>query len=495
MGRIALMSALIVKKRSNTFRVIKKSKSVNVIKGIFSVRGIIVSILGLLISVYMLIVSPTKKDIRRIENVVSSRVAQRQSSLPIFVPEGKRKLNDAEIEKLEKDIKKVESSIFFSLSSETYFDIASFFFDQAKFRKAIDYVNKSIQKKPLNQKSLLLRAVLHFYTGSYKKALADTNIIIEKSEDEKAKAAARLVKGFVLSLIGETIQSQDSLLKAASYLKKTGEPKEALIICYYMIASFYFNQAAYDLGENYYFKVKAIAKQLESLEQKDWMTILLLAIINLESDFKTLIENCEKLLKINEESFFLDLTQHIYRIAISINDSETFIMHIENIIKFCQKYEIVYLEQYFKKILFEYWLDNKKSFRNDLWQEIINSPTKILPVEADMYKAAGEFFLNQEDYATALDYLGAALERYIQLNYQKDIVDTKINISHAELLLKNYFNSFKMLHSARDDIKLIFAQNLKKSYMSKRASEEIGMLKIQLDSVEKLISVIEKRLQ
>jgi len=453
------------------------------------------SVLGFFVGFYMLLISPTRKDIRRIENLVRASISQKQPSIPVLIPEGNKKLNDSDLEKLEKDIKNVESSIFFSLSGETYLDIAKFYFDQAKFKKALEYVDKSIRKTPLSSKALLLRSVLRFYAGSYQDALSDTDIVIGKSQDDKAKASALLVKGFVSYLTGDAQTSKDSLFKAAAFFNKTGESKEVLVICDYLMAEACFNLGEYDTGDYFYSSVRDVAKQLEKLEQKDSITTIILALVNLEGNLKTIVDNYARLLAINDETVLRDLVLYLYKMAASINDSEAFLTNVENTIQFCNKYEIVYLEQFFKELLFESWLDAKSSFRKDLWQEIISSPAKILATEADMYSAAGEFYQGQKNYETALDFFSIALERYKILNNKKGIIDAKINIYIIEFRLKNYFNSYKMLRSADEDINRLLKQSIKISYLYKRANEEIGLLRLHRDNIEELMPIIEKFLK
>ncbi|MBE3137462.1 MAG: hypothetical protein IMZ43_08775, partial [Thermoplasmata archaeon] len=285
-----------------------------------------------------------------------------------------------------------------------------------------------------------------------------------------------------------------SLTRAADYFDRPDESK-ALLFCYYLAADVSFNLGEYDAGDSYYSRVKDIAKQLETLEKKDAITTILLAFVNLEGNLKDLIDNYDRLMKISDEGVFRDLVLNLYRMAASANDFAAFSTYVENAIQFCDKYGIVYLKQYFKEIQFESWLDSKGSFRKDLWQAVIDSPSKIPSIEADMYLAAGEFYQGQKDYETALGYLNGALERYKTSAKKKDIIETKINIYFAEFDLRNYFNSLKVLRSALDDIRTLLAQNVRISYKSKRANEEIALLRTHQENIEKLLPKIEKFFQ
>lgn len=455
----------------------------------------IVTVIALIIGIYALRITATKRDVQRIVASRGTNVDQQGSPLPAFIPEGRKILDAAEIEKLERDIYEVESSIFFSLSGETYLDIAKFYFNQAKFKNVLEYVDKSLQKSPLNLKTLLLRSILGLYAGLYKEAFSDADTVIGKSQDDRAKAAALLIKGFVSYLTGDLRASKETLYKAAPFFKISDEYKEILILCDFLIAEASFSLGEYDAGDDYYSSVQDIAKQLETLEQKNALTIIILALVNLEGNFKTLIDNYDMLLKVNDEFVFRDLVLRLYKMAMSIIDPEAFLAHVENAIQFCKEYDIVYLEQYFKELLFESWLDSKNSFRKDLWQEIISSPAKIPGTEADMYLVAGEFYQRQKDYETALGYFNGALERYKISSRTKDIIETKIDIYFAEFDLRNYFNAYKILRSALEDIDAILGQNVRQSYISKRANEELADLKSQKEGIKKLLPVIEKFFQ
>lgn len=453
------------------------------------------TILSLLLAFYMAVVSPTKKDIRRIESLVKAGAGQTQATTPIWIPEGSKKINDAELEKLEKDIRKVESSIFFSLSSETYLDIAVFYFDQTIFNKALEYVDKSIRKAPLNPKSLLLRSILRFYAGLFPAALADTNVILASSRDDKPRAAAQTLKGFISLLGGDPQTSKDSLIKAADFFLFPTESKELLLLSYCFISSACFDLGEYDTGDYYYSRAKDIAKQLEALENKNPFTIIILALVNLEGDFKTILDNYDKLVKLNDESVFGKLFLYLYRAAISIDDFEAFTSYLENAIQLCNKYEIVYLQQLLKEQLFESWLDYKKSFRKDLWEEILTSPAKIPAIDADMYLAAGKFYHQEKDNESALNCLNVALERYTTSSNKKYIIETKISIYFAQSDLRDYFSAAKILRSALEDINGLLRQNSRRFYLSKRAKEEVDQIRAYKEDIERLLPIIDKLLR
>lgn len=453
------------------------------------------SILGFIVGFYMLLISPTKKDIRRIEGLVKASIDQKQSFLPTLVPGIAKELESARIEELEKDIRRVESSIFFSLSSETYFDIASFYFDQSKLRKALEYLDKAITRKPQYQKALLLRSIVRLFIGSYKDALADTDIVISSEQDEDTKTAAVLIKGFVSYLIGDLRASKDLLLRVSAPISKRDDLRPILILCYYLIADNCFSLGEYDDGDYFYSKGMDIGNVLEKLEQKDAITTIVLALINIEGSAKTMLDNYERLAKLTEETVFRDLILFFYKMAASANDFDAFSTYANSAIAFCNEHELIYLTQFFEDMLFESWLDNKGSIRKDLMEDVTNSSAKIPTLEADAYFAAGKFSLSKKDFEPALRFLNEALNRYSVLGSKMKMIEAKFYIYFTESDLRNHYNSYKMLRSVREDINALLKQNPRVSYASKRANEDIALLKLQKENVEKLLPIVEKYFQ
>jgi len=453
------------------------------------------TLLSLFLALYMVYVSPTRKDIQDIKNLVGTHSGRIQESSPIWIPEGNIKIDKAGIDKLEKDIKKVESSVFFSLSSQTYLDIAVFYFDHPNFTKALEYVDKSIKKDPRNSKSLMLRSILKFYAGSLPAALSDINVVIEVNPDGKIRASAQIVKGYISLLSGDLQTSKDSFVKAADFFSFPGESKVLLLFSCYLLSSACFDLGEYDTGDYYFSIVKEVSKQLESAEEKDTLAVIMLALANTEDDLKSILDNYDKLVKLSDDNVFLELIIYLYKASISFNDFEAFSSYLESAIQFSKKYEITFLQQLFTELLFESWLDDKKSFRKDLWEEIAASPAKIPTLEADMYYAAGKFYQEQKDNESALKYLNIALELYAFFGKKREIIDTKVNIYFAQSGLKDYYSSTKMLRSALDDINWLLRYNTRGSYVSKRAKKEIGLLRTHKEGIENLLPIMDKLLR
>jgi tetratricopeptide (TPR) repeat protein len=472
-----------MKKKKITSRTKKK-----IVKFLIPVAGV----LGLFITIYMAVVSPTKKDIRRIESLVKNRSGQSQANTPVWIPEGNVKIEKTELDKLERDIEKIESSIFFSLSSETYLQISMFYFDQANFKKAAAYVDKSIKKSPLNIKSLLLRSILHLCSGSLSEALSDISVVLDNSPDYRTKSSALVIKSILCLLSGDFQNAKELLIESASLLILPGESKEVLLFAYYFLSNVCMNLGEYDSGDYYFSRAKDVAKQIEGLNNADQSVFFVLALVNFEGDTRKLIDNYDNLVKINDGSFFNELLLHFYRAAMSINNFEAFSAYLEKAIQFCVNNDMVFFQQIFKEMLFGSCLNIKNSFRKDLWDDIINSPARIPVLEPEMYQMAGDFYHEQKDNETALNSLIIALERYSSFGAKKDIIDTKINLYHIQFDLKDFYSSAKTLRSALIDINQVLRNSKKDSYLSKRATEEVNQLKAQKEGILDLLPTIDK---
>jgi len=451
--------------RTTEKRVHKKSKA----KKAFVISACTVA--SLLISVYLLYVSPTKKDIKRIEGFLNSYAKLNEIEI---IPEGIPQEAKSRVAELDNDIMKVESSIFFRLNSTTYLKIAVFYFDSGDFNKSLAYVDKSLQRAPLNFNARLLRSALSFYQGLFNNSISDINAVITNSLDEQQLAIAYMFRALVRYLSGDLNNSKNDFVKSCDLLKDSDISQVILLCNYYFLSSVCMDLGEYDKGDSFYIKSRELGLVLEkNLDKNDKFINFIIALIEHENDLEKAKALLASLVDQQDDNIFSQIITLLIKTYLASENNNEIIAITDKAIALCENSGITYFQYLFSIINFVAELELKKAVNLEKLKSIWNSTVKIPGIEASVYQGIGAYYQKIEEYDLSISSFEAALEKARSSGALKDIIDAEFTLGFVQYKIRNYYSSNKMFKSAIKAIENILGSNHKESYQSKRAQEEI----------------------
>jgi tetratricopeptide (TPR) repeat protein len=151
-----------------------------------------------------------------------------------------------------KKIKPSESSIIEDESTLALLDQASRLFDEGKYTEAIDLCREFLEKNPQAYQAHLNIGDCYKEMGELDKAIAEYNLVLEKSEEDKLTGKKMTAKA--LSSIGDIHLKKGDLEKAQSYFKQSIEASPEDEILTYNVGEIYFSNQKIDEAI-YYFEL------------------------------------------------------------------------------------------------------------------------------------------------------------------------------------------------------------------------------------------------
>lgn len=450
--------------------------------------GLISIFIAILIFIFGLIFYPTKKDINKFLINYFSLESKREVSLfPRGIPIDFKE----NIDKLEQDIKKVESSKLFSLDSKTYLEISTFYFNYSDLEKSYEYVNKALKKNPRNAKGLLLRAVINFYFGSFNNAKEDALLAMtfESDIEIKIELASYLIVTAVSYSEGDLSHSIKYINKSIDLLLKQNNSKGFLLLDYFLLKELYFNLGNYDKSDYIYKKMNILKEAVKKIDKKDEFTYLILGLIEIENNPELGKIYFNMLFNQKAENDLDEIMKYFFKAALfALNGNlEESIQNFEKCKEICINKKLKYFEYYCDLMLFQIIFEKDNSINWDIYDQIKNNKVEMPLDEAEIYRIIGQYFIEKKEYETALAPLKIALEIYTNSGVKMEKAAVFINIGMIECELKNYFNANKSFKLALKEINEILELNKKGPYLFKKAKENIEKLKEDKINVENML--------
>lgn len=452
--------------------------------------GLIGIFITILIFFYGLVVNPTKKDIREIKKFLidySSEAKKEVSLVPSGIPiEFKESIN-----KLEEDIKNVESSKLFSLGSKTYLEISKFYFSYSDLEKSYEYVNKALKKDSKNPKGLLLRAIINFYFGSFNNAKEDALLAMTFESDIEIEI--ELASYFIIVAIsyfeGDLNHSVKYANKSIDLLLKQNNLKGFLLFNYFLLTEIYLDLGNYDKSDYFYEKMNILKEAVKKIDEKDDVTYLILGLIEAESNPELGKMYIDTLLNQEAENELIEILLYFVKASLSAMDGsfEESIQNFEKCKEMCINKKLKVFEYLCDLVLFHTMFEKNNSINWDLYDQIKNNKVKMHLDEADIYRVIGQYFIEKKEHETALTPLKIALDIYSNSEVKKEKASILIIIGLTELKIKNYFNADKSFKLALKEINEILELNKKSTYLFKKAKENIEELKEDKTNLEDTI--------
>lgn len=461
--------------------------------------GLISTFITILIFIFGLIVYPTKKDIKKFLIDYFSSESKREVSL---IPRGIPIDFKENIDKLEQDIKKVESSKLFSLDSKTYLEISTFYFNYSDLEKSYEYINKALKINSKNSKGLLLRAIINYFFGDFNSAKEDALLAISLESDTGNRI--ELASYFIIALVsyseGDLNHSVKYINKSIDLLLKQNNLKGLLLFDYFLLTQIYLNLGNYDKSDYYFAEMNILKEAIKKIDEKDEFVYLILALIEIESNPELGKMYFNTFFNQEAENELDEIFKYFLKAGLSaINgDLEESIRNFEKCKEICINKKLKLFKYFCDLMLFHVLFEKDNIINWDLYDQIKNNEVKMALVEAEIYRIISQYFMEKEEYENALAPLKIALDIYTNSEAKMDKAAVFINIGMIELEIKNYFNANKSFKLALKEINEILKLNKKGTYLFKKAKENIKELKedkINLENMLKNLSQIVSSLQ
>ena len=431
--------------------------------------GILVAIVLFVLSTF--IFSPVK-NINKFLTTYSNLESEK-GEIVLFPKGFPSDINDR-IQQLEKDINKVESSPFLSLSAESYFRLSEFYFNYTDIKKSLDFINKAISKNENIPKYYILRAIDNSYLGLFSNAKNDINSALQYASNSKLEnkivISSHLLNSMLFYLDGNLLKSADSLHKFLNLPSPDEKLDKLKLFGYYFLENIYFSLAEYEKSEFYFMKTKDLRKQLEQSNMKDEITYFLLCITAQSPDvskaYAYFLHNADP------NNTFITIIKYLYQAASAIyNDEEAeFKKNLAMCFELTKERGLNLFSHMLDLDFFEYQYLVAGGLNYNLINRIRESPIKIPLWEAGVYELLGKYYWARNDAKKAKEYLNLALNIFTKSGVVKEIGMVNFLLGLIEFDLKNYGNT-------RDH----FMLSLQYINKLKEASDRIGKDKVFQD--------------
>lgn len=452
-------------------------------------RGIAIGKIGIvvaiLIFVFGLIFNPVRKDVKEIKQFLMTYSISGEKREIALVPKGTSPDVIKHINQFEKNIEKIESFEFFSLNSETYFQISSFYFDYFKFKKSYEYVNKALKKDPKNVEGLVLRGALNLLFGSTTEAKNDIQLAINcEIEDEKNKKvipSGYLFIAFLSYLEGDIKDSIELLKKSINSLSESKDLEEILLFNYYLLESFYLDLSQYDKSIYFYEKMSELKENIENSKQQNELTYLILGIIEIENSPEAAKIYFNLLSSQTKNNPFFENLDLLSRAIAALSDDkiEESISYINQSREIARKNEVNIFEYLMDYMLFMLLEEKNRKIEWNILDRMKKSNINFPLIEADIFSTIGLNLANKKEYYKAIASYKSSLDIFTNSELKKEIASAFMKIGTAHFLLRNYSDANKSFDRALNEINDILTFNkefLKKSYSSKKIKRDIDEL-------------------